>query len=687
MKKIIVFLLILIIALSPLFRGLYFALEATAFLTIIALLSVIYFLVKLAKKELIHFNKWHLLFGSLLVVGYAISFIHSVNVRENVNTLIQFTEYFVVSIILLDYYHDKKQQFGWIVMLPVIIAGFINAVIGLESLSRAFSILDVTIESKRIGATFEYSNTAAIYFTVCLLFSLTLTNITNKILARVVFTGIGSTIFLATLLTGSRGGYIVSFVVLVIYSLIQPPKYKLKTFCSFICMALPAFIFVTKISTQTNSHEYIQLTKWLLFSFLAAIILGIIFETLKKLLSKTKLKPIWGFVTLFLVLTVITVIILNRGLSAILPESIIQRFASFAKLGLSDRNVFLRLEMDKWALLLIKDNWVLGLGGGGWNSLYYSVQEIFFSAKVAHNNYLQVFVESGILGFLSYCAVILVSLWYMFISLIKTKDNTHKLILTGLSCGFLSLVLHSSFDFDLTFPSLALLFWALIAGSAIFLPDSPSDNLKIKKSMLVVNNSNMKIILVVICSCLLSLNGLYTVSAYYADRGNKAMIARSYKASQANFQEASRLDPINPVYYNELAKLYKYYASISTESKDTQVWLKMAKQTAEKSVSLDENFPDFRELLVQIYFDSSMPLEALDNAKRLIECQPCKSSNYELLAKGYLEAADYYIKNNDTDKGKGLLQLCSQIDNLPYVETNETINDYKQQASSLLEKY
>jgi O-antigen ligase len=684
MKKIIALMIVLVIAISPLFRGLYFAMESAVFLAVIALLALLYLFTKLNRKEPIRYSKWHLALGSLLVAACLISFISAVNARENINTLIQFTEYFIVSLLLYDYYKDSKQQFGWTIMLTTVISGFLNAIIGIEALTQAFNFLKDTLNGSRIGATFQYANTASVYFVVCLLFALTLINLTDKLPVKILLAGMGSTIFLAMLLTGSRGGYIVGFFVLVIYILIQPSKNRLKTFGMFICMAAPVFILINKISQQNGSKEYLTMTKYIAMAFFIAVILALIYEILRKALSGLKIKPAFYTILFLTALTVIAIIIINKGFSAILPEGIIKRFERFAELGFNDRNVYLRLMFDKWALILIRDNWLLGVGGGGWNSLYYSVQDFFFAAKLVHNHYFQVFLESGILGFLSFSAITLFSLWFMLRSLFKMKDIKRKLLLTGLLCGFLSLAIHSSFDFNLSFASISLVFWAMIAASAVFANGDEEKKDQGEKIIMPRVRNGAPLALIIVCSVLISFNSLYAASAYYGDKGDKAMVAGNYALSQQYYTQAMRLDQINPVYYAELAKLYNYFAQAGRNKDETTIWLDKARQAAERSVQLDAYFPNYRETLVKVYFNSGMPVEALENAEMLIKYQPCKSSNYELLAKGYVKAAAYYIENNNPEQAKELLILCSNINNLPYVEDNDIIKSYRQEADILL---
>jgi len=679
--------MVLAIAISPLFRGLYFELEANAFLAVLALLSVIYLFIKLANGEEMRFNRWIFVFGFLLVAAYFLSFTKAVSIRDNIASILQVSEYWLLSIILYDYYHDKKQLFGQTLMLTTVVAGFFNAILGIEALSGAFNWLTNTLVAMRVGGMFQYANTAAIYWVICVVFStILLINAVRNITLQLLLSGMGSISFLALLLTASRGGFIVGFVVFLILFTIQPRGYRLKYIGSFICTTTPAFIFAKRINILSGSKDYISITKWMVISFITAIILCLVFVLLSRFLSNLSTRARKAAISLILTgfLAAVALIIVNRGITGILPQYIILRFA---KLSLSDKNIMLRLSYFSDALKLIPPNWLFGVGGGGWYSLYQSVQDSFYTARAVHNHYLQVFLESGILGFLSFLSIIFISLYNMIYSRFKLKDNMDRILQSGLFCGFLALMIHSSFDFNLTFVSMALMLWAFIAGSAISLPSEDLDNTRTTRQRLTTKNNAIKVVIISACAALLTFNGLYTVSAFYADRGFNSLLRKNYATSGENYLKASNLDPLNPAYHFQLAKVYFNLSKRSTDPGNTFVLKEMALKEAEKSVLLNSYYPEYRELLAFVCLESDRPLEAVESTEKLIGLQPYKNSNYELLAKSYLKSAEYYRSRNDMAKSREMLKLCSEIDTLPKVEVNDTLLEYKNQALSLLKEY
>ena len=671
-----IFGIIILVSISPLFRGLYFNIETYAFLAAIALLSIIYFFSKMMNNEPVHINKWFTVLGILLIAAAAFSFIKAVNVRENLESVLQYTEYLVVFLIMYDYFHDSKQRLISAFMLPAVLAGFVCSVTGLMVLTGSFNIWDITISNNRVGATFQYANTASIYFAICLIFALTLANATKSILLRALLVGMGNTLVFAFFLTGSRGGYIVGIAVVSLLLVIQPSSHKAKGIISFICMLIPVFLTLKSFNMSTVAHDNLAAAKWFAISFIIAAVLSLLLFAFMKIIFKDKSIPMpkgsgLAFAVTFAAIMMLAFVFRDRFFS-LLPPALSSRLAS---LNFNDINVLYRLDFDRDALKLIAGNWLLGLGGGGWRAMYQSVQDYFYTAIIVHNNYLQVFVESGILGFISYTAMIISGLFTAFYSWLKASDKVLKIYAGGLLCGLLALASHSAFDFDISFVSMALLLWVMFAAAA--------DG----KWTIKVNRSFGNIVMIVICSVLFSMYTVYLTGAYNAHEGQMSRQSKELKAAAAYYEEAYRFDPSNSAYAFELTKLYTYFSRISSDAGIKDNWLEKARATGEKSVSGSRYFPVYINTLIQTYLASDMPLQALDYAEKLVVYQRYNSEVYELLAESYLAAANYYEKNNDTEKAKELLQKCLEIDKNPYLLKSNIDKPYKVMSKEELNSY
>ncbi|MBI2485750.1 MAG: O-antigen ligase family protein [Deltaproteobacteria bacterium] len=119
-------------------------------------------------------------------------------------------------------------------------------------------------------------------------------------------------------------------------------------------------------------------------------------------------------------------------------------------------------------LSMIRDFPLFGTGFGTFSHVYPLYKKFIEKAVVysyAHNDYLQLMVETGILGFLCIITALLLFIFSSLRSLNRFSQEedyfSFSLILAGLT-GIISLLIHSLADFNLHIPSNALYFALLI---------------------------------------------------------------------------------------------------------------------------------------------------------------------------------------------------------------------------------
>lgn len=107
------------------------------------------------------------------------------------------------------------------------------------------------------------------------------------------------------------------------------------------------------------------------------------------------------------------------------------------------------------------ENWTAGFrmiryypifGAGTYNfSVFYPIYKLDIAEEVqnAHNNFLQIWAEQGIIGFLSFCAI-----W-----VITIKKGMR---MWGLSLGLIAFIIHNLIDFDWYVPGLTVIAWVFI---------------------------------------------------------------------------------------------------------------------------------------------------------------------------------------------------------------------------------
>jgi len=147
----------------------------------------------------------------------------------------------------------------------------------------------------------------------------------------------------------------------------------------------------------------------------------------------------------------------------VLPESVLGRFTSIG--DMSDGSTSYRFSIWMGSLAMLADYWFCGIGPGtaAFNKVYPLYSYNTATAQHAHNLYLQITCETGIIGLL-----VFVMLLFMFFkttcsAVSRAADKTVRLRLIAVISGILGFLLQSMTDFTFYNYRVALIFWAFIA--------------------------------------------------------------------------------------------------------------------------------------------------------------------------------------------------------------------------------
>jgi len=113
---------------------------------------------------------------------------------------------------------------------------------------------------------------------------------------------------------------------------------------------------------------------------------------------------------------------------------------------------------------MIKANPLLGVGLGAYDTAFsmYTKSDGSLRVPQAHNDYLQIVADCGVLGGL-------IAIWFLIILFrtvmrgIRSRDPLYAGLALGSGSGIFALLVHSLFDFNLQLPANALLFLVLVA--------------------------------------------------------------------------------------------------------------------------------------------------------------------------------------------------------------------------------
>jgi len=165
---------------------------------------------------------------------------------------------------------------------------------------------------------------------------------------------------------------------------------------------------------------------------------------------------------------------LNRGPSFYLLALVILLFIGFflTKPTIRERTISLfnfhhrsqlfRSLVWKGSLKMIKAHPFLGTGIGTFEVAYPNYKFGGCSTKMAHNTYLQMGVEMGVLGIITYLSLI-VTAFFIFRERLRESSSSERIFLGGLLSGSVAFLIHNLVDYSWYIPATGGLFWIVLA--------------------------------------------------------------------------------------------------------------------------------------------------------------------------------------------------------------------------------
>jgi O-antigen ligase len=128
-----------------------------------------------------------------------------------------------------------------------------------------------------------------------------------------------------------------------------------------------------------------------------------------------------------------------------------------------------RLALYKTSFNMIQNHPFLGVGVNTYclnyqkYKLHDTTAETADTMWYAHNSYLQMASEIGIIGFLVFLGLLLVLLKDLARFFVKASDNFLKLSSLGIFMGIFAFLIHGFTETNLYYPKIAVLFWFQLA--------------------------------------------------------------------------------------------------------------------------------------------------------------------------------------------------------------------------------
>lgn len=513
---------------------------------------------------------------------------------------------------------------------------------GIVSALQIYEFPDA-FKGRRINSALQYPNTLAAWLTASSVLTM-YQMLKQKSLKGLILLQAAYFIQIFTFFgTLSRGGFLLILGIYFLYIVFNPEQ-KGKTLVYSFFTAIIAFIssyFFLNLVIQNN----LQLAAiYFVVGLLINMVSGyIIYKGYNKVKNKVNKKIIvMGLIALVIIAVV--------ALFKYLPQ--LKMFSRFASLNIKQSGIFGRLIFYKDAVKMIIAQPLLGYGGGGWDGAYKLFRSYGYYTKEIHNNILQIAVEIGLVGMISYVTGLILVFFYVVRNR-STKAWT-------LSIAALALFLHGVIDFDFSLPAYSLFFWVLLA----LINNKQDLTININHSIKRVGIIAVSIVLMISSTCFSLAN----------DYSNKAFQARNANESILLLEKAAKMNPFKAPILANLAQT-KIQQLIYT--KDVK-YLNEAMVIADKLIKKERNKTNWQFLKAQYLIIN----RKYDEAARIIDkaylLDVRGNTVYQRMSSMYIDLAKTYIlTQNDIENGKKYLQKAVDVYELVGEAEKNVSEEYK----------
>lgn len=617
MKKCSYPVVLLMLTLPVMFRGLFFESDFSVYAAI-ALLAIALMTVFAKNIEFSACDTPLAVFTAL----YGLLCLFGVNKGL---ALTEFLKYLAVFVIYLAVKSTSKENGGkTAVLLSVVLAAGISAIIslltaaGVLNYPGAYSNAEI---EKWLNGTVQYHNAFGALTVTALFISCGL-NKNNSKTIKIVNGILAYFIAFGMLMSYSRGAWVTVPVVFVIYMIFADKEARLSFFEIAATSVLATLVVLSKFTQFVESGAKSSAVLWLFSGLVIYAVLYTIVSVIFKFFKNMKYFNITAItVVSVVVLLAVVIVLMPQAFSAILPAQLIERLSgiSFGAETVKERFVFYKDALD-----VAKRSPVFGSGGGAWQDLYGMSQSYYYSSTQAHSYFMQVLVETGVLGLLSWIAVLVMFYFKAIKLLIKKKADRN--ILTAAVSGASVLVVHSLIDFDLSITALSIILWALFA--VVFVCDSDK-TYKINKYIGTA-----------FCAVLIIPFIFSAVSADAYLKGTQFFANGQYKLAYEQFEKSSNLKPFDALSLSYKAATKSFNTQSPSEREQVVSDMDKAEKLAPNSIIVNQN-------ALTTYSNFGAYEIAMDYARKAVELQPMNQENYfSYLLSGYQVVSYYYRGEN-----------------------------------------
>ncbi|WP_054696806.1 O-antigen ligase family protein [Syntrophomonas palmitatica] len=458
--------LFLLLTLSPLLRGgTFFPEQLLPVLFFVGLIFIIFLAEQRPYWKTMELQALDICFLAL-GLAYLLSLTNAVSLHSALLEIMKIFAGFMVYWIARNLSQDGKSLKR--LLAAVYLAAIVLALVGWGA-AMGWVSFPGAYEDGHIRSTLQYHNALAIYLASAALIGWALGIQEANPIRSIV--SICCNYFLLVILAGtmSRGTVILYPIAAAAFFLLISANDRGKAY-SHLVLSLPLAWFTAAFVYSALHSNQPELSFIILLGGLGIVALAAWFYTSRLSSSLEKASTgarmvcalLAGLISLLLIMA--GSLYMSHQVTGSAANTAPQNVADkFGRLSVGEHSVQERLTTYKDALKIIKDYPFTGAGGGSWRLLYHQYATKFYTCNEMHNFYLKTLLEAGIPGLMA-----LLAMCFAFLGLIykiwREAAGEDRSLLAAAAIIVMLTGLHSAFDFDLSIPAVAFMFFAIIGG-------------------------------------------------------------------------------------------------------------------------------------------------------------------------------------------------------------------------------
>ncbi|NLB52961.1 MAG: O-antigen ligase family protein, partial [Syntrophomonadaceae bacterium] len=611
--------------------------------------------------------------------AYLLSMINAVHPGEAFWGFLKALNYFLIYMLVAQVVPDMKSV--RVVIKTLFAAAVGVAVIGLLA-ATGYSQYPGAFVENHIMSTLQYHNTTAAYLGAMCFAGFALLLTTSDWSRKQVYAGAVYLLALVTVTAISKGALLTVMAAAIVFFIGTPRRYKIIYLYNLIYLFAIAFLTSSFLMGQITGDKPAGGIIVILTGLLLALLIQPLGEKILHIFQTRNFKKTAVSILMLLIISLALLTQIPAG-ERMMPENLTKEIMEIA--DLSDPSYVYRADFIRWGISIARDYPLTGSGAGGWEALMQQYQDYLYFAADAHNHVIQLLVETGVAGVITYIAI-----WvFAVMAVIKfskraiiAQNDTSLILMWGAFAAATALGLHALIDFDFSIPAVFIL---LIALLALINQICQMGDQAVKKQM----NSYQLLIPTLLALILLLAGSCLSIGNIYADRAkdqlsaidqNSDSYSKKRETAITNLKKSVIFDPLNA---EARINLSRCYASLYLDLAGQKIpgAAEAYQNTLDAITTAEKLMPNDAEI-INGALNSAVTIGNLDTslriARRSVKIGPNNSSNYQTLGEVLYAAASYYIETGDKTNAekmvKELLDLPSVISRQQKLSNQERIS-------------